>query len=389
MHPILNRRFVVLWLVLLLSGIASAAVIPLFPAYVEREVGRSPLFAANLRMMFFLLGGIAAIPAGIVTDHLGRKFTLVLGTSGAVTSGLLFVVHSPAALLAFCVYSGLTSGIQSTASQTYLMSSVTRSHFGIGTAIFFIGNNLGNALGSRAAGLVAKSHGYTVMGEWLAALAVIALFGALIFLPSVSVSKEASTNSLWRLEGFRRLLCRHEIWLLLVIRFFPTFCWGAMSFVIPLLLARLSNYDPRVPATYQTVYLISAMCFQITTGRLCDRLGRRLPLTITTIAIPFSVLLLAVVKQSLPAFYIVGVLNASAAWSLSTIIPGLINDYAREDEKGQLMSLTHLCWSLAMASGTLMAGAVIAWNTSMVFIISTVAAAIAVVAVVVGSFRDD
>ncbi|NCO33126.1 MAG: hypothetical protein AUJ92_11115 [Armatimonadetes bacterium CG2_30_59_28] len=383
MHPLFNRRFAILWIVLLLSGVSSSAVIPLFPAYVEGELGRSPLFAANLRMMFFLLGGLAAIPAGVVCDSLGRKLTLVLGTTGAVTAGLLFVAHSPAALWALCLYSGLTSGVQATGSHTYLMGSVAKSHFGIGTAIFFIGHNLGNALGSRAAGLVAKSHGYTTMGQSLAVLALLAVLCTLAFLPSIPLHGETARGNIWRLQGFRRLLSRREIRLLLGIRFFPTFCWGSMSFAVPLILARLSDYDPRVPATYQTLYLVSAMCFQIVTGRLCDRFGRRWPLIISSVAIPLSVLALAASAKSVTAFYVFGITNASVAWSLSTIIPGLVNDCSQEEEKGQLMSLTHFCWSLGMATGTLMAGAVIGWGATMVFIISAAAASIPATAVVI------
>lgn len=345
---------------MLLSGIATSAVVPLFPTYVEAELKRSALFSANLRMIFFILGGLAALPAGALCDSLGRKRTLVIGVTGAVASGLLFMTRSPAALWFLCFYSGLTTGVHSTASQTYLMGSVARPHFGMGSAIYYIGNNLGNAFGSRMAGVLAKEHGYFFMGEVFTALAGLSLLCVWFMLPVLPRNAEGRPSaSIWSLAGYARILRDPHVWLLLGIRFFPTFCWGAVSFTIPLVLSRLSHYDPRVPATYQMVYLIVAMCFQLLTGRVCDRFGKKLPVRVVCILLPISVATLALSTGSATACYVFGVINASVAWSLSTIMPGLINDYAREEEKGRVMSLTHLAWSFGMAGGTFMAGLVV------------------------------
>lgn len=367
MFSLTNRRFLLLSAIMFLTGVASSAVIPLFPTYIEDYLHRPVLFGANLRFLFFFLGGISAVPAGVLCDHWGRKRTLVVGVTGAISSGALFLTGHPLALSLLCIHAGLTSGIQSTASQTYLMGSVGKSQFGLASALFFIAYNLGNAFGSRWSGLLAKSHGYYVMGAVMTAVAAVGWMTALL-LPRLPLAKEGrSFAEVWNLLELKRLLRRSEVLYLIGLRFLVTCYWGAVTFTLPLLLARLSHYDPRVPANYQSVYLIVAMCFQLLTGRLCDRLGRTGPVLVSSSLIALSALLLAFSLHSVTALYAFGVMAAAAAWSLSTTMPGIINDVAGPEEKGRLMSLTHVAWSTGMALGTWGAGRLVDVSSVMTF----------------------
>lgn len=388
-----NRRFVTLLVVLFLGGVASSAVIPLFPTYVEGYLHRPALFGANLRFLFFLLGGLSAIPAGALCDSFGRKRTLVIGLTGALSAGLLFLTGDPLALYLLCIHAGLTVGVQSVAGQTYLIGAVDVKELGQASAAFFIAGNLGNAIGSRFSGVLAKSHGYFVMGEMMTAIALAAWLGAVFALPTLprptrgqgsrrarsDGSAEGSAGaSLSRVTVYRNLLSRCEVWYLLGIRFLPTCYWGAVTFTVPLLMSRLSQYDPRVPANYQTVYLVVAMGFQFLTGWLCDRIGRKTPVLVSSSLVALSALCLAFSTHSLLWLYLFGVMTAAAAWSLSTTMPGIINHIAGSEEKGRLMSLTHVAWSVAMAVGTWGAGRLVDVNPALIFAMAAGMGAIAV-----------
>ncbi len=375
----LNRRFLTLLVVLFLCGVASSAVIPLFPTYVEGYLHRPALFGANLRFLFFMLGGLSAIPAGALCDSFGRKRTLVIGLTGALSAGLLFLTGDPLALYLLCIHAGLTVGVQSVAGQTYLMGAVDVKQLGWASATFFIAGNLGNAIGSRFSGVLAKSHGYFAMGEVLTAIAFVSWLGAVFALPTLPrPAKVRSFKDVWNWTGYRSLLSRREVWYLLGIRFLPTAYWGAVTFTVPLLLSRLSYYDPRVPANYQTTYLIVAMFFQSLTGYLCDRIGRKMPVLVSSSLVALSALLLAFSTHSLLWLYLFGVMTAAAAWSLSTTMPGIINHVAGSEEKGRLMSLTHVAWSVAMATGTWGAGRLVDVNPALIFAIAAGMCAVAV-----------
>lgn len=375
----LNRRFLTLLVVLFLCGVAASAVIPLFPTYVEGYLHRPALFGANLRFLFFILGGMSAIPAGALCDSFGRKRTLVIGLTGALSAGLLFLTGDPLVLYLLCIHAGLTVGVQSTAGQTYLMGAVDVKRLGTASALFFIAGNLGNAAGSYLSGKIAKWHDYFIMGEVLTSIAFVSWLGAVFLLPRLPRPETVrSFADVWNWAGYRSLLRRHEVWYLLGIRFLPTAYWGAITYTAPLLLGRLSHNDPRVPATYQTVYLIVAMCFQFLTGWLCDRIGRKSPVLVSSSFVALSALLLAFSTHSLLWLYLFGVMTAAAAWSLSTTMPGIINHVAGSEEKGRLMSLTHVAWSVAMATGTWGAGRLVDVNPALIFAIAAGMCAVAV-----------
>ncbi|MCS6861876.1 MAG: MFS transporter [Abditibacteriales bacterium] len=374
----LNRCFLTLLVVFFLCGVASSAVIPLFPTYVEGHLHRSALLGANLRFLFFLLGGLSAVPAGALCDSFGRKRTLVIGLTGALSAGLLFLTGDPLVLYLLCIHAGLTVGVQSVAGQTYLMGAVDAKHLGIASALFFMATNLGNTIGSPLSGMLAKAHGYFTLGTVLTAIALVSWLGAAFVLPTLPhPAKTCSFKNVWNWTSYRRLLRRREVWYLLGIRFLPTCYWGAMTFTVPLLMSRLSHYDPRVPANYQMVYLFVAMGCQFFTGWLCDRIGRKIPVLVSSSLVALSALLLTFSTQSLPALYLLGVMTAAAAWSLSTTMPGIINHVAGSAEKGRLMSLTHVAWSVAMATGTWGAGRLVDGNPALIFAVAAGMCAVA------------
>ncbi len=148
---------------------------------------------------------------------------------------------------------------------------------------------------------------------------------------------------------------------------------------MPLLLSRLTHYDPRVPANYQVVCLLVAMACQVATGRWCDRCGRRAPLLAAGLLVALSALLLVFSTQSLVALCAFGVMAAGAAWSVSTTIPGIINDIAGAGEKGRVTSLAHVAWSVGMAAGTWGAGRLVDVSPELIFAISAALCAGAVV----------
>ena len=62
-----------------------------------------------------------------------------------------------------------------------------------------------------------------------------------------------------------------------------------------------------------------------------------------------------------------GVLGTCVAWSLSGTIPPLIYATAPPEQAGQVVGLLHLLWSLAMLTGTLLAGGLAALNPALPF----------------------
>ena len=119
-----NSRFLPVWLATFLLGLLDAPVNALLPIYVEVELGASPLLAAGLRSTFLFLGGCFAVPAGYFCDRIGIKPTYLLGVTGTIAAGAVFILHQPVWLFSLCLYIGMAAGFSTTASQAYLILSL-------------------------------------------------------------------------------------------------------------------------------------------------------------------------------------------------------------------------------------------------------------------------
>ena len=96
LKELLNHRFAALLVVSFLASFVSAPLYSsLLPAYVEAGLSRSPLFTAGLRGLFFMLGGLCSVPAGMLCDAFGIKRVLILGQFGPLLAGAIFFTGDP------------------------------------------------------------------------------------------------------------------------------------------------------------------------------------------------------------------------------------------------------------------------------------------------------
>lgn len=366
----LNRRFVTLWLAMFLSGVASAPVVALFSVYIEAELHQTPLFAASYRSIYMLLAGVFSMVGGALCDSLGRKQTFLLGLTSTLALAAAFLVGHPLLLLLLFLYAGITTGLYTTAGQTYMMASVPQTTMGLATAVYFLGYTLSNSLGSYAVGQIVEAASFRAAGLVLLALAVIALILAVLFLPSLPrQGRQGSVAFAETLAGYWTIARRPSVALLLGLRILPTIYWGMATLLIPLLIYRATQ-SPVEAAQYASVSLLVAAGCQLLTGRLLDRVGFRLPVLLTVTLLLAVAFLTALVATSVVGLFVTGVVGAAAAWSLATAIPGLVRQMADEAEQGRVLGATELVWSFSMMAGNLLGGQLVEWNAGLPFLVA-------------------
>lgn len=366
LSELLNRRFLALLLVSFLSSFVSAPVSTLLPIYVEAELRGTPLFSAGLRSAFLILGGIFAVPAGRLSDIWGVKPVYVLGTLGPVLAGAIFFSGDPLLLMALCTGIGISFGFNSAGGQSYLISAAPASVIGMASAGYFLCNTLGSASGNLLSGPIADAFGFQALGLCVALAGVGLVLMSMAILPAIpspQVGRRHNWSALMHL--FRRL----DLCLLLGIRYLPTSYWGAVTLLVPLLIFRIAGTS-KAATDYTAISLTIAACFQVLTGRLCDRMGRWRPILVSASLVTISALGLALSAHTLVGIYVFGILATASAWSLSTTMPGLIQLIARENEKGRVVGAAHLAWSMGMLSGSLGGGKLIDWGIAWPFGIS-------------------
>ena len=365
---LLGRTFVALCLVYFLNSFFITPFSAIFPVYVETDLERLPWFTGYLRGLMLVLGGIFAVVSGRLSDLLGLKITLLLGLGGYMLTGLVFHVADPLLLTLLIFGMGMATGPWSTAGQSYLITGVAARRLGLGGALYFLSNTAGGAVGGLVFGILKTEWSFPAIGTFMSFGLVAVFFLAILLMPGGERRTPVSSDTpfaLW--SAYLPLLRRRDVHLLIGLRYMITSFWGMATLLMPLLIYRVSHSDS-MPFFYHSVSLAVAACCQLLTGLLCDRYGRFWPLIVSALGIALSALGLAMFWESLTSLFIFGTSLTGTAWSVSTLVPKLINDVADPEEKNRLVGLGHMVWSAAMVTGSIVGGYLIEINPAIPFL---------------------
>ncbi len=348
----------------------------LFPVYAERVLKETALFAALLRALPIGLGGVSALIGGTLSDRFGRKPTLLIGMTGAVVIGGLFTTQTPLFLWGILCYEGIASGFKTAGGQSYLITAVPPNRLGWATGWYFISMTVGSAVGSAIAGEVIDRTDYSVFGFGAVILAGVLFVGACLFLPRLArqhaPETERKREGLWKsalnVPAYLRLSRRREMRMLIGLRVFPTYYWGSVNLLMPILIERLAGV--KATGYYGAMSLLFAFGCQLAVGRICDVVGHRAPALVANAIVTLLAFGVAFFHDSLIALEVYGILGAGAAWGLSTTIPRFINEFTEPHEKGHGVGLTHLAWSTGFLLGYVVSGFLINISVHVPFIVA-------------------
>ena len=340
-----------------ISGLLVAPVFALFPVYVESRLHLTSDFSGLIRGLFVLASAVTAFLGGALCDAIGRKPAYLLGMTGVISAGALFMVPHPAWMYPLALYGGVMFGLGSVAGQSYLMDAAPRRSLALATAGFFTAGTLGNAVGSSISGEVVRlspEAGYWLLGVAMAAGHSLLLLVAWRLLPEI-VRAQAEGPRLHVLAGLGGLMRRPATWFLLGLRYLPTAYWGITTLLMPLLLFRATG-KATWAGNYTAASLVLSAACQVGAGRLVDRFGPRVPMLVAISLVTVGTIgqwLCAGNPWALSAW---GLLGAGAAWSLSITMTTLVRELSTEDTRGSLLGLTHTAWSAGFLTGTLAGG---------------------------------
>ena len=371
-----TRGFILLCFIVFVVGLITNPVQTFFPVYTEEVLGKKAFFAALLRALPIGLGGISALIGGTLSDRFGQKPTVLIGMTGAVVIGGLFTTTLPLFLWGILCYEGIASGFKTAGGQSYLIRVVPSNRLGWATGLYFISSTVGGAVGNAIAGEVITRSNYKVFGNGAVFVTSVLFLGACLLLPRLAQQHTAKDQrkreGLWKsilnIGAYLSLSRRREMRLLIGLRVFPTYYWGSVNLLMPILVARLA--DAKATGYYGAMSLLFAFGCQLVVGRICDRVGHRAPALIASAIVTLLAFGVAFFHDSLVALEVFGILGAGAAWALSTTIPRFINESTEPHEKGHGVGLIHLAWSTGFLLGYVASGFLINISVQVPFIVA-------------------
>ena len=347
--------------------VAERTFFPLFA--IER--GMSASWIAGVSGGRQLMGMAAALVGGYLADLVGRKWTYFIGSVGFLAGALLFVTTTKSTFSSLWIASGFFLAIRTLGGQSYLVDAVGSGSLATTSALFTWGTTIGGAVGTFLLGLLLNASGYSVFGATIIAGSVFVLALIAMGMPRVGGAQKASTVVKLRYSALLRM---RPILFMTLLRFFPTFYWGLAIVLVPLLLSDLGASTLYV-AFYGTVSQIAASAAQMITGRVTDRRGPLVPtcvvLSILTIGIAGS----AAFAGNIVIFFIMSVVAASAAWSMSALVPVLVARSVIPELRAKSLGWIQLWWNIGMVTGAWAGGWLFEINVALAFAAAAVVVA--------------
>ncbi|EDY53764.1 MULTISPECIES: MFS transporter [Streptomyces] len=175
----LPRAFWWLWVSTLVNRL-GAFVATFMALYLTLDRGYSASYAGLVASLHGLGGVVSSIGAGVMTDRLGRRPTLLVAQSATAASvALLGFMHHPVAIAAVAFLVGMASNASRPAVQA-MMADIVRPEDRVRAfSLNYWAINLGFAVSSMGAGFVAE---YSYLTGFLIEAGMTAVCAVVVFL---------------------------------------------------------------------------------------------------------------------------------------------------------------------------------------------------------------
>jgi MFS family permease len=175
----LPRAFWWLWTSTLVNRL-GAFVATFMALYLTLDRGYSASYAGLVASLHGLGGVVSSIGAGVMTDRLGRRPTLLVAQSATAASvALLGFMHHPVAIAAVAFLVGMASNASRPAVQA-MMADIVRPEDRVRAfSLNYWAINLGFAVSATAAGFIAE---YSYLAGFLIEAAMTAVCAVVVFL---------------------------------------------------------------------------------------------------------------------------------------------------------------------------------------------------------------
>ncbi|HXG52896.1 MAG TPA: MFS transporter [candidate division Zixibacteria bacterium] len=354
--------FVVLLLASLLSRFSyQMARSPVLPRFAQ-DLGSSPELIGLIVAASTITGIFIKLPAGALSDVLGRRRMMLLGCLFFALPPFLYpFITNPATLLVLRFVHGLATAIFSPVASAYIADLFQRAR-GEKLGWFASATDIGATLGPLVGGFVLFSTAsYATTYLTVGALGFLPLL-IVLRLPAEEVREEPKQGRPARWREFKKGILEVSSSRLVIIASALEAAmyvgYGAFLGFFPIYAEEIGYNDAAI-GSIMGAQLATTMAGKPLGGWLSDRFGRK-PVILTGILLCSATVPLIMRSETFPALVALSCLFGLGVATVTPSTTALVADLARKGRMGSAMGVFGTIWDTGEAAGPILAGVLIA-----------------------------
>ena len=362
---------------------------PVLPRFAQ-DLGAAPEMLGLIVAASTITGVVIKLPAGALSDVLGRKRMMLLGCLFFAAPPFLYpFVYSASALLALRFLHGFATAIFSPVASAYV-ADLSEQGRGEKLGWFAAAGDLGSTVGPLLSGLILfYTASYTTIYLIVGGLGLLPLF-MVLRLPDderphvIGSTLGARSGQFW--SGIQEVLSSHTVILASALEAAMYVGYGAFLGFFPPYAREIGLNDAQI-GLVMGVQLATTMLAKPLSGRLSDRLGRK-PMILAGLFLCAVMLPVIPMQTSLWLLLPVSALLGLGVAIVTPSTTALVADLVVAGRMGSAMGVFGTIWDTGEAAGPILAGFLIA-SLSYAPAFTLIAALMAVVALIFAVFVRD
>jgi len=346
-----QRAFYTLNLAVFTGMLGVGIVIPFMPIYAK-TLGATAL-SIGVFFASFPLAQMLFMPViGRLSDRYGRKWFIAVGLFFCSLLSLWYV-YAPTIFYLTCgrfLQGGVMALILPIAT-AYVGDLAPPEQRGTYMGIFnlFLTSSFG--MGPLAGGWISDVYGMNASFYWMGGLSAIAFVAVLLFLPETHAHTRTKTLQ----PSYRELLQRPKVQGLALYRMVNALQMGLLFSFLPLLAAEILHLSKAQIGAVIAIHMLVSSLVQVPSGRLADRMSRRLLVTIGGYLGSLAFVSVFYAQNFVHLVLIGGLTGAMGAVALPALT-ALAADEGHLSGMGAVMGVLNIAMSAGMMLGPVLAG---------------------------------
>jgi DHA1 family multidrug resistance protein-like MFS transporter len=337
------------------STLSKSPVLPLFATYL----GADPAGVGIIAAISAFTGIVASIPAGLLSDRLGRKRMLLFSVLVFATAPFLYLLVTrlwQLALIRF--YHGLATAIFIPVAMALVSDLFHRERgekLGWFSSSTLIGRFMAPIIGGGLIGFLVFNPAWGFKIVYLVCgLAGLLAMVLVLRLPDPSQIKKQREALSETLKTFRKVISNQGIFLTSTMEAAILFAYGTFETFLPLYAIKmgLSAYEVGVFLSAQVITLALTKPIM---GRFSDRHGRKSQIIAGALMGAFCIGSLAIFKSFFPLL-LVSILFGLSLSVVTSATSALVADFSKKETYGSAMGILGSIMDIGHTTGPLVSG---------------------------------